>query len=108
MKLGNWECRGVQGLTNEQESYGEVLVERERDSSWGLKDEAGREGICGAEGGNGWSRTVCGAGRVMCGGGCGMTSTRGVWVCGTMVVGRRFRVCVVREGYWVLSIKCSV
>ena len=67
-----------------------------------------REGICGAVGGNGWSRTVCGAGRVMCGGGCGMTSTRGVWVCGTMVVGRRFRVCVVQEGYWALSIECSV
>ena len=51
-----------------------MLVERERDSSWGFNDEAGREGICGQEGGNGWSRTVCGAGRVMCSGGCGMTS----------------------------------
>jgi len=56
-----------------------------------------REGICGAVRDlKSWSRTVCGAGRVMYGGGCGITSTRGVWVCGTMVVGRRFRVCVVR------------
>ncbi|QCE10449.1 hypothetical protein DEO72_LG10g1679 [Vigna unguiculata] len=32
----------------------------------------------------------------MDGGGCRITSTRGVWLCGTMVVGCRFRLCVVR------------
>jgi len=56
-----------------------------------------QEGICGAvRDFKWWSRTVCAARRVMDGGGCGTTSTRGVWLGGTMVVGCRFRVCVVR------------
>ena len=39
---------------------------------------------------------MCAATRVMDGSGCGITSTGGVWLCCGMVVGCRFRVCVVR------------
>ncbi|QCD84610.1 hypothetical protein DEO72_LG2g4965 [Vigna unguiculata] len=67
-----------------------------------------REGICGAVRDlKSWSRTVSGAGRVMYGGGCGITSTRGVGVrddgCGAPVS------CLCGAGKGTgLSIQCSL